>query len=201
MLTFEFIRHFVEANAIWAYVLTVLGVFVEGEIVVILGGIFAHLGSLNVWWIFLATLSGGILKSISGYLIGYHLNKHHGENIFLLKVERRIMYFLPHFADKQFWSIFVSRFFILGLNWFTLIFSGYRKVPLKIYARAEAISLVVWSTLMLCLGYFFSYTALSVTRDIRKFLVFLLAFFIAFFVLRKAIAFVLEFKHYHHDEK
>jgi hypothetical protein len=42
------------------------------------------------------------------------------------------------------------------------------------------------------LGYFFGYTALSVSRDIRNVLLMILVFFILFFVLEKVIAFIFE---------
>jgi membrane protein DedA with SNARE-associated domain len=191
-LSINLIRYFVEAHALTAYLLIILGVIIEGEIVVILAGIFSHLGSLNPLIALLFIIIGGTIKSTTGYFIGYYLQINHSHKPFLNKVEKRIAYFLPHFNDRPFWSIFISRFFILGIGWFTIIFSGYRKVPLKIYAKAEAFSLGIWAVGVLALGYFFSYTALSVSRDVRKFIGIILLFFIAFFILEKIIAFFIE---------
>jgi membrane protein DedA with SNARE-associated domain len=192
MLTINFIRHFVEAHAFMAYVFIFLGVVFEGEIVVILAGIFTYLGSLNIITSGVAVVLGGVSKSAIGYAIGYYLQKHHSHRTFLKKIEARMTYFLPRFTERPFWSIFISRFFILGMNWFALIFSGYKKVNIKTYIRAEASSLVVWMTVMFSLGYSFSYAALAVSRDIRKFLGFLLLFFVLFFIIRKFIAFFIE---------
>lgn len=192
MLTINLIRHFVEANALLAYLFIFLGVFFEGEIVVILAGIFTYLGSLHPITSGIAILLGGISKSVVGYCIGYFLQKHHSHRLFLKKIESRIVYFLPRFTERPFWSIFISRFFILGMNWFTLIFSGYKRVNIRTYIRAEILSLLVWMTIMFSLGYAFSYTALAFSRDIHKFLAFLLLFFLLFFIIRKFIAFLLE---------
>lgn len=191
-ITLNTVKHFVELHAELAYFFVVLGVILEGEIVVIIAGIFAHLGSLNLYAALVATIVGGGLKSIFGYSLGYYLQKHHSGKPLVHQTQRRIAYFLPKFSKKPFWSIFLSRFLILGLHWFSLIFSGYRKVKIKLFAKAELASLLSWSISVLALGYFFSYTALSISRDIRKFIGIILLCFIAFFILEKIIAFVIE---------
>lgn len=186
------IRHFIEIHAIIVYFVIFLGVLVEGEIVVIFAGIFSYLGSINLFVALAAVILGGATKSLLGYSIGFFLQKNHSHNSFVRRVERRISYFLPKFKDRPFWSIFISRFFILGIGWFTILFSGYKKIPLKIYIRAEAYSLALWSVGVIALGYSFGYTALSISRDVRHVLLIILLFFIAFFVLEKAIAFIFE---------
>ena len=192
MITLGHLRHFVELHADIAYILIVFGVIIEGEIVVVIAGIFANLGSLNLFVSFIATLIGGGAKSVIGYSLGYYLYKHHSGRPIINQAERRINYFLPRFAEKPFWSILVSRFLILGLHWFSLLFSGYKKINVRIFAKAELASLVLWSISVLALGYFFSFTALSISRDIRKFIIIIFLFFIAFFILEKIIAFIVE---------
>ncbi|MEI7689242.1 MAG: hypothetical protein WCI91_03610 [Candidatus Nomurabacteria bacterium] len=186
------IRHFIEIHAIIVYLVIFIGVIFEGEIMVIFAGIFSYLGSLHFLIALIAILFGGATKSFLGYTIGFYLNKHHSHRPIINKIERRISYFLPKFNERPFWSIFVSRFFILGIGWFTIVFSGYRNIPLKLYIKAEGYSLALWSILMLSLGYFFGYTALSISRDIRNVLLMILTFFIVFFVIEKIIAFVVE---------
>ena len=192
MITLNFLRHFVEYHAEAAYILIFLGVILEGEIVVIFAGIFAHLGSLNFFISLLCVIMGGGLKSVLGYALGSYINRKHSHIGFVKRIENRIHYFFPKFRSKPFWSIFISRFFILGLNWFTLVFSGFSKVNLRTYIKAEALSLMVWAVGVLSLGYFFSYTALSVSRDVRKFLLIILFFFLLFFIIQKIIAFMID---------
>lgn len=186
------IRHFIEIHAVMVYIVIFLGVILEGEIVVIFAGIFSYLGSINIFVALASVVLGGASKSLIGYTIGYYLNKHHSHRPFINKIERRISYFFPRFKERPFWSIFVSRFFILGIGWFTIVFSGYRNIPLKMYIKAESYSLVLWSVGVTALGYFFGYTALAISRDIRHVLVLILVFFISFFILEKLIAFIVE---------
>ena len=192
MLTLGYIKHFALDNASIAYLLIILGMVIEGEIVVILAGIFLHLGSLNIFFIILSIIIGGGIKSLLGYSIGCYLKNNHSEKRFLSQTEGRINYFLPNFLNKTFLSLFLSRFLILGMHSFALIFAGYKKIKLKTFIKAELSSLVAWSIVMLSIGYFFSYTALSISRDVRKFLGIILIFFLMFFFLEKIIAFTIE---------
>lgn len=192
MLSIEYIKNFAEIHANIVYLLIALGVIVEGEIMVIIAGIFAHLGSINIYFAFLATIIGGGIKSVVGYSIGYYLQKHHSRNSFLIRTERRVNYFLPHFLKKPFISIFLSRFLIFGIYWFALVYAGYKKIKLKTFIKAEAFSLVSWAIAMLSIGFFFSLTALSISNDVRKFFGIILVFFIIFFILEKIIAFIIE---------
>jgi membrane protein DedA with SNARE-associated domain len=193
MLTLGYIKHFVSMHADWAYLFVFLGVIIEGEIVVILAGIFSSLGSLNIFIAFVATMAGGGVKSLVGYSLGYYLQDKHSGKSLLRQSEHRINYFLPRYSERPFWSIFVSRFLILGLHWFSVIFAGYKKVKIRTYVEAELSSLLVWSVSVLALGYLFSSTALNISRDIRNFIGIIFLFFIAFFILERIVAFVLEF--------
>ncbi len=192
MLTLNYIRHFAELHAEIAYALIIIGVILEGEIVVVIAGIFAHLGSINIFYAFVATIFGGSLKSVLGYSFGYYLQNKHSNKKLVHQAQHRVSYFLPNFHKRPFWSIFLSRFLILGIHWFGLIYTGYQKIKIRTFARAEALSLLVWSVIMLSVGYFFSFAALSISRDVRKFLGILLIFFIGFFILEKIIAFIIE---------
>jgi len=186
------IHNFIEINAIVVYLFVFMGVVIEGEIVVLLAGIFSYLGSINIFIALIAVMLGGITKSFIGYTIGYYLQKNHSHRLFISKTESRISYFLPRFKEKPYWSIFISRFFILGVGWLTLIFSGYKKIPLKVYIRAESYSLVLWSVGVIALGYFFGYTALSASMDVYNIILMILVFSIAFFILEKIIVFAIE---------
>jgi membrane protein DedA with SNARE-associated domain len=192
MLTINLIRHFVELHASIAYLLVILGVIIEGEVVVIIAGIFANLGSLNFLVALIATLIGGVIKSAIGYSAGAYLNKRHSHRKIIAQAEHRVHYFLPRFSERPFWSVFVSRFLILGLYWFTLLYAGYKQIKMDVFIKAEAASLAIWSVVMLSLGFFFSFTALAISRDVRNFLLIILMCFIAFFIIEKIVAFIIE---------
>ncbi len=192
MFTLSYIQEIAASHAEIIYALIVLGVFLEGEIVVILAGIFTYLGSINIFFAFMATFAGGIMKSIVGYSLGYFLQKNFSNNKIVKQVECKINIFFPNFLKKPFRSVFSSRFLILGIYWFTLIYSGYKKIKLRTFIWAEATSLVAWAVVMFGLGFFFSHTALLISKDIQNFVIIILAFFVAFLILEKMITLFVE---------
>jgi len=51
---------------------------------------------------------------------------------------------------------------------------------------------MVWAPLMLLLGYFFSYTALNISRDIWKFLIVVISLYIIFILFDKLVSWIYE---------
>lgn len=192
MLSIKHIADFALLHANLIYLLIALGVIIEGEIAVILAGIFAHLGSLDVFTVLAVVIFTGAIKSVLGYSLGYYLQKNRADLPFICKIESKVHLFFPRFNERPFWSIFLSRFLIFGIYWFALIFAGFTKTKLKTFIRAEILSLISWSVVMLSLGYFFSQTAISISRDFRNFFGMMLLFFIGFFILEKVLGFIVK---------
>jgi membrane protein DedA with SNARE-associated domain len=191
MITIEHFGNFITSHAYLGYSIIVLGIIIEGETFAILSGIFSHLGFLNVYLSIISILLGGALKSIFGYLIGYYIQKNHSNKKLISNIEEKINNFLPKFENKKFLYIFLSRFLLLGMNSFILIFSGYKKINLKIFIKAEILSLILWTTLTVVVGYLFSYAALSFTKDLKNFIIIILILFIILFIIEKIASFIL----------
>jgi membrane protein DedA with SNARE-associated domain len=192
MLSIKHIADFALLHADIAYILIILGVIIEGEIVVILAGIFAYFGSLDIFIALAVTIFAGGLKSLIGYSIGFYMQKNRSELPLFCMVESKVSRFFPRFNERLFWSIFLSRFLVFGIYWFALIFAGFNKIKLKTFIKAEISSLIAWSIFMLSIGYFFSYTAISISKDIRNFFGLILIFFIGFFILEKVLGFIVK---------
>lgn len=190
MPSIHLLEQFVSDHAVIAYLLIVVGMVLEGEMVVILAGVFAHLGGLNVPLVFASAYVGGMLKSTFGYVCGWYIQKKHSKRKLMQRIECRITSFFPSFREKPFWAVFSSRFLIFGLNWLTLVFSGYMRINIRTFYRAESMSLVPWIALMMSLGYFFSYTALSISRDIKNFILIVIALSIGFYIIQKIVSFI-----------
>ena len=174
-----------------AYIIIFLGLIFEGEVTLISTGILSHLGALNVWFALLFVLSGGLVKTFLGYHVGRVIHDKWHETRFLKYVEKRVLNIMPHFNHKPFWSIFVSKF-IFGINYLVIIFSGYEKIDYKKYLKAELSSTIIWAPSLLALGYFFSFTALHVSREIWKFTLVILILIILFFLFDKLVGWIYE---------
>lgn len=186
MHTVKLLTSLVEHHQILAYGLLFIGLILEGEVVLISAGILAHLGALNFWFALAFIYLGGMSKTLAGYYIGKFIYKRWRNKKFFQYLEKRFTSILPSFAEKPFWSIFISKF-IMGINNIVILFSGYKKIKIKKYLKAEGLSTLIWAPLLLTLGYYFSYTALSVSKEIWRFSLIVAGLILAYIIIDKFI--------------
>jgi membrane-associated protein len=187
MHTVFFLIRLVEHHQILTYGIIYLGIIFVGEFFVICTGIFTHLGALNFWVALCFVFLGGLSKTLIGYALGEFLFEKFNHHKFFKYIQKRVYSILPGFKTKPFWSIFISKF-IMGANHIVIIFSGYEKIDYKKYLKAEIYSTIIWAPLLLLVGYFFSYAALSVSHNIWKFIVVILALFTIFIIFDKLVS-------------
>ncbi len=187
MYTVKFLINLVEHHQAFAYFVIFLGLIFEGEVVVIFTGVLSHLGALNFWVSLAFIFAGGLTKTFVLYYFGSLMNRKLSQNNFFKYLEKRVLYFMPNFHLKPFWSIFSSKF-IMGTNYLIAIFSGYNKINYRTYLKAELFSTILWAPALLSLGYFFSEKALRVSREIGKFSLIIIISIIIFLLFDKLVA-------------
>ncbi|KKQ04234.1 MAG: DedA [Parcubacteria group bacterium GW2011_GWB1_36_5] len=191
MHTVNLLIRLVEHHQILVYAIIFLGLIFEGELIVISVGILAHLGALNLYLVSFFILLGAVSKTFLGYALGEFLYKKFNHHRFFRYIQKRVYNTLPRFKDKPFWSIFVSKF-IMGINYLVIIFCGYEKIDYKKFLKAEISSTVIWAPILLSLGYFFGYTAFSISREIWKFSMIIFVLFMLFIIFDKLIGWIYE---------
>ncbi len=174
-----------------AYAIIFFGLIFEGELIVISVGILAHLGALNLWFSLFFILLGAMSKTFLGYKLGELLYEKFNHHKFFRYIQKRVYNALPKFKTKPFWSIFISNF-IMGINYLVVIFCGYEKVDYNKFLKAEISGKIIWAPALLLLGYFFSYTAIHVSREIWKFMLIVFILMGLFFIVDKLIGWAYE---------
>ena len=182
----------VENHQIWAYIIILFGMVIEGEVTAISAGILTHLGVLSFPVALVFIFLGGLGKTILGYALGQYLHRRFNSNKFFMYVKKKVESVVPRFKEKPFWSIFISKF-IIGANHLVILYSGYEGVNYRKYLKAEILATAIWAPTVLSLGYFFSYTALQVSRDIWQFSMIVLILFILFVAFDKLAGILYEF--------
>jgi membrane protein DedA with SNARE-associated domain len=195
MYTVKFLTALVEHHQVLAYAVIFLGLIFEGEVIVITTGILCSLGALDFTLSLVFIFTGSFVKTFILYYIGELVNKKFSQNTFFQYIERRVLYFMPRFRQKPFWSIFLSKF-IMGTNYLVILFSGYNRISFKTFLKAEIISTIIWAPVLLSLGFFFSQTAISVSKEIGKFSLVILALVIVFLLFDKIVASIYTFYEY-----
>lgn len=189
MDTISVLTNLLQDHQVLAYLFIFLGLIFEGEIIILTTGILSHLGALNFWVSLLFILGGGMVKTFGGYYLGMFIHKKYNKSSFCKYVCKKVLYFMPQFVEKPFWSIFVSKF-IMGMNYLIILFSGYHKINFKIFLKAEIISTLIWAPMLLALGFLFSQTAFFLTGEMTKFFFAIIAFLVVFLLFDKFLAFI-----------
>lgn len=195
MYTVKFLTTLVENHQILAYAIIFLGLIFEGEVIVITTGVLCSLGALDFTLSLILIFAGSFVKTFALYYIGEVMNTKFSHSKFFQYLERRVFYFMPRFKQKPFWSIFLSKF-IMGTNYLVILFSGYNKINLKTFIKAEALSTVIWAPVLLSLGFFFSQTAISISKEMGKFSLIIFGLVIVFLLFDKIMSSLYTFYEY-----
>lgn len=187
MHTVTILKDLVENHQVLVYFAIFLGVIIEGEFVLISTGILLLLNALSFPLSIIVVVLGLLVKTLLGYHIGKCIYKRWNHSEFLGRMEKRVLKIMPHFKQKPFWSIFISKF-ILGVNNIVIVFSGYHNVNYKKYLKAELLSSLIFAPSMILLGYLFSFAALKISNEIWGFSFIVLILVVLFIVIDKVIS-------------
>jgi membrane protein DedA with SNARE-associated domain len=201
MHTVNLLVGLVENHQVLAYIAICVGLIFEGELFLITTGILLHLGALSFIPALFFVFLGLLCKTFAGYHIGIALHNKWKHTKLLKHIEKRISSVMPHFKERPFWSIFVSKF-IMGINNVVIIFSGYHKIDFKKYLKAEFLSSIIWVPALISLGYLFSHTAINISREIWRFSFIVLLLVTLFFIFDKLVSWIYElFEEFHDHSK
>jgi membrane protein DedA with SNARE-associated domain len=150
----------------YGYAALFVGVFLEGETVLILAGIAAHLGHLDLTWVILVAFAG----SLTGDQFYFFLGRARGK-VFLRK--------RPRWETKvqKVWALFehYRTFVILGFRFmyglrtvtpFAFGLGGISGIRFLVF---NAIGAAAWSAAVALLGYLFGAVAQAVLVDVKKY--------------------------------
>ncbi len=189
MNTVKLLTNLVEHHVVLTYALIYFGLVFEGELTLIVTGILAHLGALNPFFAFAFILSGSITKTFAGYYLGTVIRERWANVKFFKFFENRVRRAVPQFKEKPFWSIFISKF-IIGAHTTVVLFSGFERIDFRKYLKADILATLVWAPGLILLGYFFSYTALHVSREITKFSLIVIGLFLLYVIFDRLFSYL-----------
>jgi len=150
----------------YGYFAILVGTFLEGETILILGGFAAHLGYLSLPWVilvaFIGTLSGDQLffylgRSHSGFV----LDKHPAWQRRLDQVQRLF---------ERYQTLLILGFrFLYGLRTVTPFVLGRSGVSPRYFFLLNTLSALVWSVVVGIGGYLFGNFLKLIMGDIRRY--------------------------------
>ncbi len=164
----HFLINFSETHRIFIYLIIFFGMFVEGEIILILTGILIR-GRHGIHFLdaFLVAFAAVILHDITYWYIGKRLLKTQDKKFLFFNLEKAKA-FLDKIGKVNYLHIFISKFGF-SINRFTLIASGYFKMPLKKIIKYSIPADFVWTLIMISLGFWFAYSTAILRKDLKIF--------------------------------
>lgn len=170
-----------------------IGFILPGETALLIGGVLAHAGVWNVW-IF---LGASIIAAITGDSVGYEIGKHLGprikENSFGKFVgEKRWKLAQAIFDRYHGGAIFFGRAQAL-LRALVPALAGMNRVPYRIFIKWNATGGIVFSSVVVLLGYQFASSLVTLEKYLRYWAIFFLAIVVLIiFLLKRKLEHLLE---------
>jgi membrane protein DedA with SNARE-associated domain len=150
----------------YGYAALFIGTFLEGETILIIAGIAAHTGLLNLWgcifWAFLGSMSGDQLY--------FYIGRYKGDWLLARKpawrgrIEKALRK-LEHHAN---WLLLTFRF-MYGLRNVITLAVGISRIPIWRFAVLNAIGAMVWAISFGAGGYLFGEALVNVVEDVKRY--------------------------------
>lgn len=132
-----------------------VGLVVPGNAVVLLGGMYAGLGDLNISLVILFAFVGSLAGDNLGYLLGRKVGRplveRHGD---FMRLKERVLYVEKYFQKHGGATVLVARF-VTFLGALACPVAGMSRMGYKRFFQFELIGSVIWSAGFGLLGYFF----------------------------------------------
>ncbi|MFE0464511.1 DedA family protein [Kitasatospora sp. NPDC058965] len=130
-----------------------VGFVLPGETAAVLGGVIAHQGRVNVWW--LGALV--VLAAIVGDSVGYQVGHRYGDRILtigpLRRHQRRIGEAKEFIGRRGASAVFLGRF-IAFFRAMMPALAGISRMPYRRFLLYNALGGLVWGVGFVALGYF-----------------------------------------------
>ena len=164
MISTEILEHLIRTYGYWALL---AGTFIEGETILMLGGLSAKLGYLDLSMVmvvaFIGSFSGDQLYFIIGRLKGAELLAKHQK--WHSKVER-VHCYLERYHDL----IMLGFRFVYGIRIMTpFVLAMSPKIKTGRFVVFNAIGAVIWSVVVSGGGYLFGHALELVLNDIKQY--------------------------------
>ena len=142
-------------------------VMIEGDITLLLAGVFANrgfFGAHSFAWVLLAGTLGGAASDNIAYLMGRQFRKGVRDIRFYRAAKPRMERLTTNFGPL---SIFLSKY-IYGLRWASCIFYGVGKMPYLRFMLLSLASCFTWVLILSGAGYFFSGAVIGIIGDFQR---------------------------------
>lgn len=150
----------------YGYLAILVGTFLEGETVLILGGFAAHQNYLDLPWVILCAFVGSLCGDQLFFVIG---RRHSQALLFRFPAWQSQVLRANRLLDRYRVALILSFRFLYGLRTVTPFVIGMSNVRTLYFILLNAVSASIWATLFGLLGYLFGGALEILLGNIRRF--------------------------------
>jgi membrane protein DedA with SNARE-associated domain len=137
---------------------------VEGDLILVLAGVTAHLGLLPLWPA-IAMSAGGCL---TGDLAWYGIGRSRSDAIRRTRAYSRVGPAVERVAGRLgSWQILTARF-MYGTRVATMLFWGVHRLPLQRFVSVDAVGCLAWAAVLGLVGYGASSGAAALVGEVKR---------------------------------
>lgn len=157
------IEHLIDA---YGYPVVLLGTFLEGETILILGGIAAKLGYLQLTWVIVCGFAGSLI----GDQLAFFLGRWRGRSLLQRHPtwQQRAAR-VGDILERHRIPVILGFRFLYGLRNLTPFVLGMSRVPVAQFALFNVIGAALWAGAVGVLGYSLGHAADWLLGDIRRY--------------------------------
>jgi len=150
----------------YGYAAVLVGTFFEGETVLILAGLAAHLGYLKLSGVILAAVAG----SFAGDQLMFFLGRVHGQALLDRHPAWRPRVERVHALLERYHLLFIplSRFFY-GLRYLIPFAFGTSRISVPLYLLLDGASVLVWAVAVAYVGYLFGNALETLLGNLKRY--------------------------------
>ncbi|MEO6593688.1 MAG: DedA family protein [Planctomycetota bacterium] len=173
----------------YGYVAIVIGCFLEGETLLVLGGFAAHAGYLNLPTVMLAGFGGGVF----GDQLYFYLGRHYGPRMLARRPHWQAAVARVEARLARHRDLFIVGFrFVYGLRVVSPLVISLTAVSTLRYTMLNVLGGVVWAVSIALLGYLFGHAMQTFVADFQSYelqaLAVIAALGVLFLVVRRSRA-------------
>ena len=150
----------------YGYPALLVGTFLEGETILILAAVAAHLGYLSLEWVIVCAFLG----TLCGDQLYFYLGRRHGPAL----LEKRPAWKLPSERVSKILEsypvlLILGFRFLYGIRTITPFAIGMSKVSYTLFTLLNLTGAALWATVIGVAGYYFGRTLETVIGDIKHY--------------------------------
>jgi membrane protein DedA with SNARE-associated domain len=150
----------------YGYPVILIGTFLEGETVMVLGGVAAHMRYLSLQWV----IACGFFGCVTGDQLYFYLGRRRGKALLLRHPDwqARVQQVLQRVKRHENWLLLGFRF-LYGLRTITPFALGLSAISWRRYTLFNVLGAAIWASAVGLAGYFFGSAMETVIGDLRRY--------------------------------